>query len=168
MSDQSETAVASGPSHRFVEAGVAVAMILFALIVIAGSVQAGIGWAADGPRAGFFPFYCALFVLAASIFNLFAAFSVDGRAGLFAEWSQLRQVLSVVFPSAVYVAIVPWVGMYVASVLLIVVFMAWIGGYRLSMAIAIAVPVMVATFLVFERWFLVPLPKGPLEAYLGY
>jgi len=22
-------------------------------------------------------------------------------------------------------------------------------------------------FLVFERWFLVPLPKGPLEAFLG-
>jgi hypothetical protein len=24
------------------------------------------------------------------------------------------------------------------------------------------------TFLMFERWFLVPLPKGPLEKFLGY
>jgi putative tricarboxylic transport membrane protein len=23
-------------------------------------------------------------------------------------------------------------------------------------------------FVVFERWFLVPMPKGPLEAWLGY
>jgi hypothetical protein len=23
-------------------------------------------------------------------------------------------------------------------------------------------------FFMFERWFLVPLPKGPLEAWLGY
>jgi hypothetical protein len=25
-----------------------------------------------------------------------------------------------------------------------------------------------ALFLMFEKWFLVPLPKGPLEAWLGY
>jgi putative tricarboxylic transport membrane protein len=26
----------------------------------------------------------------------------------------------------------------------------------------------VLTFLMFELWFLVPLPKGPLEKFLGY
>jgi hypothetical protein len=36
----------------------------------------------------------------------------------------------------------------------------------LTVLIAIAIPV--ATFLVFEVWFLVPLPKGPLETQLGY
>ena len=30
------------------------------------------------------------------------------------------------------------------------------------------VPRIVVTFVIFERWFLVPLPKGPLEAWLGY
>ncbi|MCC6947161.1 MAG: tripartite tricarboxylate transporter TctB family protein [Bradyrhizobiaceae bacterium] len=168
MNEKSEAAGATGPSHRMAEVGLTVLMIVFALIVIGGSLQVGIGWASDGPRAGFFPFYCGLFVFAASIFNLFAAFSVDARAGLFAEWGQLRQVLSVVVPSAIYVAIVPWVGMYLASALLIVVFMVWIGRYSLILALAIAVPVMIATFVVFERWFLVPLPKGPVEAYLGY
>jgi hypothetical protein len=24
------------------------------------------------------------------------------------------------------------------------------------------------TFLIFEKWFLVPLPKGPIEDYLGF
>jgi hypothetical protein len=24
------------------------------------------------------------------------------------------------------------------------------------------------TFVVFEQWFLVPLPKGPIEAWLGF
>ena len=36
------------------------------------------------------------------------------------------------------------------------------------MVAAVAVSVPVATFLVFEKWFLVPLPKGPIEAYLGF
>jgi hypothetical protein len=32
--------------------------------------------------------------------------------------------------------------------------------------VAIAVPVL--PFVIFEQWFLVPMPKGPLEAWLGY
>ena len=63
----------------------------------------------------------------------------------------------------------PWIGIYVASVLLIAVFMRWLGRYswgRWSPAIAIGVPVVI--FLMFERWFLVPLPKGPIEELLGF
>jgi hypothetical protein len=36
------------------------------------------------------------------------------------------------------------------------------------MAIAIGVLVPVLCFFMFEIWFLVPLPKGPLENMLGY
>jgi hypothetical protein len=167
MSEESNATHPSGPSHRSVEIGVAVGLILFALIVIAGSVQVGTGWAVDGPRAGFFPFYCGLFVLAASSINLYNAV-VEPGGGLFAEWGQLGQVVSVVIPAGIYVALVPWIGMYVASAFLIAVFMKWIGKYGWLMIAAIPVPVMIVTFLIFEKWFLVPLPKGPLEEFLGY
>ncbi len=40
----------------------AVAMAVFSLIVIAGSVQVGIGWGAEGPQAGFVPFYVGLLI----------------------------------------------------------------------------------------------------------
>jgi putative tricarboxylic transport membrane protein len=36
------------------------------------------------------------------------------------------------------------------------------------MVAAVAVGVPFVTFLIFERWFLLPLPKGPIEAYLGF
>lgn len=166
MSDETHAGGGSGPTHRSVEIGVAAAMLIFSLIAIAGSVQAGIGWDFDGPRAGFFPFYCALFVLVASIYNLILAFG-DRSPALFAEWGQLGQVVRVVIPGIVYVALVPTLGMYVSSVLLIAVFMRWIGKYSWSMVAIIPVPVMIATFFIFERWFLVPLPKGPLENFLG-
>jgi hypothetical protein len=125
-----------------VEIGVAVAMLVFSLIVIAGSLQAGIEWASDGPRAGFFPFYCAIFVLVASLVNLFQAINLRSAA-LFAEWGQIGQVLSVVVPSVIYVTILPWTGMYVASVLLIAVFMKWIGKYNWPMVIGVSIPVMI-------------------------
>ena len=38
-------------------------------------------------------------------------------------------------------------------------------GWSVTAALSLTVPV--AFFLVFERWFLVPLPKGPLENLLG-
>jgi putative tricarboxylic transport membrane protein len=166
MNEQSQGAE-RGPLHRSVEIGVTVFTAIFALVVIYGSVKAGSGWGSDGPQAGFFPFYVGLFILASSIVN-FLQVRMNGGDKLFATWSELRQVMAVVVPSVIYVALVPWLGIYVSSVLLIAVFMRWLGNYGWTMVLPIAVGVPLVTFIVFEKWFLVPLPKGPLEAMLGY
>ena len=42
------------------------------VIVINGSLQVGIGWGAEGPQAGFFPFYIGLLILFSSVVNLAA------------------------------------------------------------------------------------------------
>ena len=65
----------AGPSHRGVEIGVAIAMLLFAAIIMYGAWIAGIGWGAEGPRAGFFPFYVGLSILLATLVNLAHALS---------------------------------------------------------------------------------------------
>ena len=158
----------AGPSQRSVEIGVTLLMALFALIVIAGSVQAGLGWGAEGPKAGFVPFYVGLVILGSSIINFGGVISLRPDDRLFAEWGQLSQVMSMLVPTAIYVALVPWIGIYVASALLIAIFMRWLGKYGWGMVAAVAVGVPFVTFLIFERWFLLPLPKGPIEAYLGF
>ncbi|HVV61989.1 MAG TPA: tripartite tricarboxylate transporter TctB family protein [Pseudolabrys sp.] len=158
----------AGPSHRSVEIGVAVAMAILALIGIYGSTKVGIGWGAEGPRAGFFPFYVSLIVLISCVINLATIIMASSSGKIFAEWGQLRQVFSVIVPVAIYVALVPYIGMYVSSALLIAVFMRWFGRYNWLTVAAIAIIVPVVTFITFEIWFLVPLPKGPLEVWLGY
>jgi putative tricarboxylic transport membrane protein len=158
----------TGPSHRNVEVGVAAFMALLALIGIYGSIKVGIGWGDEGPRAGFFPFYVSLVILISCVVNVVPLLAVSSKGKLFAEWSQLRQVLSVLVPTIVYVGLVPYIGIYVASALLIGFFMRWFGRYSWVAAAAIAVLVPILTFLMFEIWFLVPLPKGPLESMLGY
>jgi len=157
----------AGPSHRSVEIGVAGFMALLALVGIYGSLKVGIGWGDEGPRAGFFPFYVSLVVLLSCAVNLLSALAIPAGK-LFAEWGQLRQVISVLVPTIVYVALVPYLGMYVASALLIAFFMRWFGNYGWLTAVAVAILVPVLTFLMFEIWFLVPLPKGQLENFLGY
>ncbi len=168
MSDMADESGGAGPSHRQVEIGVAVFMAILALIGIYGSLKVGIDWASDGPRAGFFPFYVSLIVLISCAVNIAQAVRADSDGKLFAAWSQLRQVMSVLIPSAVYVALVPYAGIYVASALLIGFFMRWFGHYRWVVVAPVAILVPVLTFFMFEVWFLVPLPKGPLEAMLGY
>ena len=158
----------AGPSHRSVEIGVAVAMAILALIGIYGSTKVGIGWGAEGPQAGFFPFYLGVIILISCAINLAQIFMAANDGAVFASWSQLRQVMAVVAPTAVYVFAIPYTGMYVASMILIAVFMIWLGKYRWTIAIPVAVGVPILTFMMFEIWFLVPLPKGPLENMLGY
>jgi hypothetical protein len=167
MSESMHRASRAGPSQRLMEQAAAVAMGVFASIVIVGSLAAGIDWGLEGPRAGFFPFYVGLTVLIASIVNFIHA-CAEPAEDRFADWRQLRQVGSVVVPTAVYVAVIPWIGIYVSSALLIAFFMKRLGNYGLRLIVPIALGVPLLAFLVFERWFLVPLPKGPLEAWLGY
>ena len=46
--------------------------------------------------------------------------------------------------------------------------MRWIGRHRWMTIVALALGIPLVTFVIFERWFLVPMPKGPLEAWLGF
>ena len=158
----------TGPSHRRVEAGVALTVATFGLIAVIGGIKAGIGWGDEGPRAGFFPFYIGLIVLISSAINLFQLFAGEKDKETFATWRQIFKVLSVVIPTAIYVAIIPYIGIYVASALLIGAFMIGFGKYRWMVAVPTAVGVTIFFFVTFERWFLVPLPKGPIEQLLGF
>ena len=167
MSENFEGTRGAGPGQRPVEMGVAVAIALFALVVIAGSLQVGVGWGAEGPKAGFFPFYVGLVILGSSIINFGAVWSERRNDQLFAEWGQLRQVMSVVIPTAIYVGVMPFTGLYLASIIFIGWFMRWLGKYPWITVLAVALGMPIVTYFIFERWFLVPLPKGPVEEWLG-
>ena len=155
-----------GPSHRWTEISVGAIIALLGLITIIGSLKVGIGWGAEGPKSGFFPFYLGVTIILASVLNLVAA-ATESSQKVFADWSQLVSVVSVVIPTTIYVFAVPWTGIYLASLILIAVFMKWLGRYSIAMCAAVSVGVVVATYLMFEKWFLVPLPKGPIEDWLG-
>ncbi|MBX3519760.1 MAG: tripartite tricarboxylate transporter TctB family protein [Xanthobacteraceae bacterium] len=159
---------AKGPSQRSVEIGLALLILVFGLIIIGGALKAGIGWSFDGPKAGFFPFYVGLLVIAAALITLFNEWSNKETKKIFAEWDQLKQVLSVAAPTLVYVIAIAFLGIYVSSAILIAYFMTVISSFSVVRTALVAILVPLITFFVFEKWFLVALPKGPLETFLGY
>ena len=156
-------------STKTVEIIVTVLFLLVAAIVIYDSNRIGFGWASDGPQAGYFPFYIGVIIAIASVVNLIQILlSPDLASKAFVERDQFRSVLSVVGPIAIYVTIIYFLGIYIASALFIGIFMRWLGRFNWLRIAIISLLVPLGLFLMFEVWFLVPLPKGPVEALFGY
>lgn len=156
-----------GIGTRRIEIAVAGGFVLLAAAVIIDSVRIGHGWGADGPEAGFYPFYVALLLgAAASAIVVREWRSVTPH--LFAGSAELRRVLSVLLPALLYVVTLLWLGLYVSSALFLLGFMRLQGKYPWSRALLLALGVPLVMFAAFERGFGLPLPKGPLESWLGY
>lgn len=155
-------------SLRSAEIGIALVLLAFGGLVIFDSVRQGARWLADGPQPGYFPFYLGVLVCAASAVTLVRGLLLRAeRNKPFVQVGQLRLVLSVLVPSAVYVALVGWIGIYVSAVLFVALFMRWLGKYPWWKVGVVSIGHSVVLFCIFEIWFLVPLPKGPLERLLG-
>ena len=163
----------SAASVKLIDTVTAVIMFAFASVVIYDSVRLGAKWGSDGPEAGYFPFYIGVILCIASVVNFVQAFR-QTESESFVSFSSLKMIMSVIVPTIVYVALiggigpVPALGIYVASAVFIALFMKWLGKYSWLLTVSVSVSVPVVFFVLFEVWFKVPLPKGPLEAAFGW
>jgi putative tricarboxylic transport membrane protein len=157
-----------GPGTRWPELAVAGLLVAIAALVITDSIRVGTGWGDEGPRAGYFPFYIGLLLLgSAGTILVSQLMRWKAEDPLFAENSQLKSVVAVLIPSVLYVIGISLAGIYLASLVLIAYFMRRYGKYGWMPTASVAIGVPLFFFFVFERWFLVLLPKGPIEAMFG-
>ena len=159
--------------QKTAEIVVAGLFLLAGAVVVYDSLRLGAKWAEDGPEAGYFPFIVGVIICIASAINLAAVFAwARDMDQTFVEVGQLKMVLSVLVPTSVYVLLIggvgsiPGLGIYVASILFIAFFMRWLGKYDWWKLAAVSIGNSVFFFVIFELWFKIPLPKGPLEALL--
>jgi putative tricarboxylic transport membrane protein len=154
---------------RWPELAVAGLLLAVGGVVVADSLRIGIGWAEEGPQSGYFPFYIGMALIVSSGW-VFIGQLLRWRASkgeVFCSREQAGLVWAMLWPVVVYVGAIQVLGIYVASTLLIGYFMARHGKYRWVLTVPVAVGVPLVFFIVFERWFLVPLAKGPLERLIG-
>jgi len=163
-----ESSVASNRTMNIV---VALALMTVATIVMVSSARLGAGWAKDvGPDSGYFPFYVALILFITSAVTLMQNVRLrapDG-GGSFIARGEMKMVLQVLIPTIIFVVLSIYIGIYISTFLFIGFFMTWHGRYPVWKTLPIAIAVPIAIFVIFEIWFLVPLPKGPFEHWLGY
>ena len=158
----------AGISRRALEIAVALGFIAVAALAIADSLRVGISWGDDGPMSGYFPFYISLIMMAASAIVLVQAIVARDKREVVVEIAALRSVAALLVPTVIYVGAIMVLGIYVSSVFYLAYFMRVLGKYRPLPVAVVSIAIPVALFLLFEVWFLVPLPKGPVEDWLGY
>jgi putative tricarboxylic transport membrane protein len=151
-------------SADFVTASV---LMLLGGIVLFDAIRLGIGWGTDGPKSGFFPFWLALIMVVTCGIIILQTLWRSSREA-FVTRVQLGPVLQVFWPAVAMVFLTHFVGLYVASALYIGFYMRWVGRHSWLAVAGLSIAIPVISFLIFESWFLVPMPKGPLENWLGY
>lgn len=170
MSRNSDSSALVGT--RWVESGLALFTAAIGAVVMYGSHAGGIGWGDVGPEPGYFPFYIGLLLTSASLANLLITLlHWQALAAAFVNRGAFRQVLAVFLPIVLFVAAMPFTGIYLASTAFIAWFM-WRDRqrekrYGLPLIVAVSGSAALASYLIFALWFKVPLPAGPLGDLLA-
>jgi hypothetical protein len=163
------TEVEGGVSER--AAGIFSIGVIFAVGVamMIDNYRIGAGWSREGPESGYFPFRVGVIICVASVV-VFLQMLRDKEAAtkVFVRWGQLRRVMLVLVPTMVFVLAIQLIGIYVAAAVFIAAFMRVMDRYAWPKTLLISLGVSVTLFWLFEVQFMVPLPKGPLEALFGY
>jgi putative tricarboxylic transport membrane protein len=156
-------------SKRSVELVVYVCLLALAALLAFDNWRTGMGWESTGPKAGYFPFYLSLILAGASLFGIVRELVARAKESeAFVTRDQLGRVVQVLAPTIAFCLATQWLGLYVASFLLIAGFMALVGRIAWWKSIATALVFSVLMFVTFEIAFDVIMPKGPLEALLGF
>ncbi|WP_027528521.1 tripartite tricarboxylate transporter TctB family protein [Bradyrhizobium sp. Ec3.3] len=163
--DDSPSVVSSGTIE------IVVCLLLLALATTLGydNWRTGISWDSTGPEPGYFPFYLCVVLAGGSLYGLVAALLVR-RAGSepFVTRAQARRVMAVFAPTLLFCLVTQFLGLYVASLLLIAGFMRLIGKIALWKSLLTALVFTAIMFVTFDVAFDVIMPKGPLEAAFGF
>ena len=156
-------------SNRTVDAIVLLLLLALAGLMAFDNWRTGISWAPEGPEAGYFPFYLSLILGAASLYGLRGALlRSSDESGTFVTRDQLRRVLQVFVPTLLFCLLTQWLGLYLASFLLVAGFMYAVGHINWWKSLLSGLLFTLIMFVTFELAFDVIMPKGPLEAALGY
>jgi hypothetical protein len=141
---------------------------LIGAVVTFGSLEFGTGWGDAGPQPGYFPFYVGVIVMTASAGALLQAiFRHRDRNEAFLTREQGARIFAFAAPMVAFVVLSVLLGMYVAMILYLFGVMVRQGSYHPLKAALVSVGTALVAYLILEVWFMVPLLKGPLEAWLG-
>ena len=148
----------------------AAALLIVAGVVAREAIRLEIGWGEIGPKGGFFPFWLAVLLGSSSLVTLIRAVFEGNKqaAEPFLSRERLGLVLTVLVPIALVVPLIEIAGLYLTAFLYLLVYIWWNGRKSWVVIGAISLLFPLAIYLIFERWFLIPMPKGLLEAYLPF
>lgn len=149
------------------------ALLLFASgVLLREALRLPTSWTEIGPGAGFFPFWLALGVAFQAVLVLIRSLRVpappSGRAAPFIEREAFKPLLIVFLPMVAVIGLLDYLGIYIGGAFYLAGYTAFVGRHRWFTILLVSLLIPAALFFIFERWFLMPLPKGILLEYWLY
>jgi len=153
-------------SQRTIELTTAALTGVFGVAVLISSMDNGIGWGENGVDAGTFPFLIGSVIALGSLYNLVRGLMVAHEIAV--SWPALRRVGGLFVPAAFFIALIPTLGMYVASGGYMLAAVSWRRRLPLQKSLGLAVVTPLFLYFVFEKLFVVSLPHGVLAQIVGF
>ncbi len=155
---------------RTAEKVVALALVLAAAVLVREALRLPIAWTGTGPGAGFFPFWLAVGVAISSVlvFRKSLRGANSGHGEPFIPAGAWKPLLVVFLPMVAIIGLLDYLGIYLGGAIYLAGYMWLVGRHRWHAIVLVSVLVPLALFLLFERWFLLPMPKGSLLELIIY
>lgn len=123
-----------------------------------------IGWTEGaGPGGGAFPFWLSVLMLSSSAVVFVRSVLAGGTQTLFFRSETFQTVVLVVVALSVTVAVMPWVGAYVAIAAFMVWYLRFFGNQRWGLTVILTLSTLMFLFFFFEVTLKILLPKGWTE-----
>jgi len=148
----------------------ALVLLVLAGVVAREAIALDIGWGEIGPKGGFFPFWLSILLALSSLTVLVSSLAKHGERDRkpFVSRAQVGLLLTVLVPIALVVPLISFAGFYLTAFLYLSLYIWWTGKKHGLVILSVSVLFPVAIYLIFEKWFLIPLPKGMMEHYLPF
>ena len=155
---------------RRAETAVAAFLVLAAVVMLREALRRPIGLTGSGPGAGFFPFWLVTGVGICAIALVVQSLRVrdNKRDEPFIPAGAWRPLLIVFLPMAAVIGLLDILGIYIGGAIYLAGYMRLVGRHRWSVIILVSVLVPLVLFFIFERWFLMLLPKGAILERILY
>jgi hypothetical protein len=147
-------------------------LFVFGVVVASDGWRLGaFGWGLAGPEPGLYPFLLGSGVCLASLLVL-ARLLVRSWRGLpdepFISQGGLKPILWVAVPATLMILLTEFIGLYLAAGLYLAVYSRLVGGSRWATVLAVGILLPLVSYIVFYRWFQIPLPMGKLDDHLPF
>jgi putative tricarboxylic transport membrane protein len=138
---------------------------LLGLAAAIGGVRLDLGTPSE-PQPGFYPFLAGILLMGLSV--LLIVQDIRGRSDGAEPFLQLKAPLLALAGLVAFVALVRPLGYVPATAMLTVALLHVLEVRRLWVYLLAAIVVPIGTYLLFDRLLSIPLPSGPVDAWLAF
>jgi hypothetical protein len=141
----------------------AVLLLAFGIGYAATAMRSYTYWGTHGPGSGFFPFWLGVaLVILATLFLIGAIRQSELGSSWLPHGYGLVRLVSVIGAVALFVVLLPVLGMTLATGLFLFGLLRFLEGHTWTMALGVAVATSIGNWAIFSRWLQVPFPVGVL------